>query len=344
MTKIPELDGLRGLAILLVLLFHGGPIWFGWAGVDLFFVLSGFLITGILLRSRNRSGYFARFYKRRVLRIFPLYFAVLVFTFFVLPRLSAHTHFSGDSGTRWAYFLFVQNLVLVNLGGGPLFVTWSLAIEEQFYLVWPWLVRWLTTRTLTVAMIVLFLTLPLIRALVGEHSREGLDYHLYTLCRLDGLSLGALLALAAQADGPLRQRIAGLALPVGVVGLVGSIVTLSVRARWAGCLEYSFLALLFAGMLSLALQPQHRTYRAILRHPFLVYAGTISYGLYLLHPFANSAVQSALDHAHWHVDVRGGIAYAIFRAAQLGLSLLLATVSWYGFESPISRLKASWAQ
>jgi len=155
--QVPELDGLRGVAILMVLLFHfGGPpinlcTWllsYGWAGVDLFFVLSGFLITTILLNTKDSPQYFSSFYGRRVLRIFPLYFMALALYFHVeMPWLVSHKQATavsvGDQLWCWFYLL---NWHDVTAGiNGNLSHLWSLSIEEQFYLVWP-LAIWRCSR------------------------------------------------------------------------------------------------------------------------------------------------------------------------------------------------------
>src|SRR5207248_1231599 len=142
--KIPQLDGIRGVAILVVILHNSGrfPRLFanGWMGVDLFFVLSGFLITGILLDTKESESYFKNFYARRCLRIWPLYYSLLLFMFVLVPLLrpsEAHIIFEKSS-PWWAYPLFLQNFLIPisTNAAGPLAITWSLAIEEQFYLVW----------------------------------------------------------------------------------------------------------------------------------------------------------------------------------------------------------------
>src|SRR5687767_2907742 len=161
---IPALDGLRGIAIILVMLHHftyyrpnsgidaqiASVLFFGWAGVDLFFVLSGFLITGILLDTRDSKRYFSTFYARRTLRIFPLYYLVLLLAFVVLPKFPAlHPVLLGQVGPvdlppQWPYWLYLTNFSIADGGWvhGWVDVAWSLAIEEQFYLVWP-LMIWL---------------------------------------------------------------------------------------------------------------------------------------------------------------------------------------------------------
>src|SRR5580704_8273950 len=152
--KIPQLDAVRGIAVLLVLL-HNTDVYpalhlhlisaNGWMGVDLFFVLSGLLITGILLDTKESDGYFKNFYARRCLRIWPLYYSVLILMFVIVPHLrpqDAHAIFQRSS-PWWAYPFFLQNffVAIPAQAAGPLGVTWSLAIEEQFYLVWPLFIR-----------------------------------------------------------------------------------------------------------------------------------------------------------------------------------------------------------
>jgi hypothetical protein len=167
MTHQPALDGVRGIAILLVLFHHftvfdpitGVGAWLGfaallgWCGVDLFFVLSGFLITGILIDARGSSRYFSSFYMRRSLRIFPLYFLVVFLSFVVLPRFPAlHDVLAGPTDVvQWPYWTYLVNFAIADRAQflhGILDISWSLAIEEQFYIVWAvvvWAlpVRWL---------------------------------------------------------------------------------------------------------------------------------------------------------------------------------------------------------
>ncbi len=153
-NHIPQLDVLRGVAVLEVMLYHAVDIApslhlnpamrAGYTGVDLFFVLSGFLITGILIRSKDEAHYFKNFYARRALRIWPLYYALLLFTFLLLPAVAPSLREAIFEGSRpWpSFFFFIQNLMVSHPPFDTLRVTWSLAIEEQFYLAWP-LIVWL---------------------------------------------------------------------------------------------------------------------------------------------------------------------------------------------------------
>ena len=169
-ARIPELDGLRGIAILSVVCIHyidgqgptGGPITtllqkivaLGWSGVDLFFVLSGFLIGGILLDARGSPNYFKTFYVRRFFRIIPIYYA-WVLLYVLLVTLAGHVvQVHSNSGrpeelgaSIYVHFLFLQNvwpITLAGLAGAWLSPTWSLAVEEQFYLVCPWMIRFIS--------------------------------------------------------------------------------------------------------------------------------------------------------------------------------------------------------
>jgi peptidoglycan/LPS O-acetylase OafA/YrhL len=230
--RFPALDGLRGLAVVGVLFNHLGPlstpegslwmeplVWvslFGWTGVDLFFVLSGFLITGILFRNRAASNYFSAFYWHRALRIFPLYYCLLiVFTIVVpwLPGISDKSNLSGE-GTIWPYWLFLSNLWIFSgsLHTAHIAVlapTWSLAIEEQFYIAWSVAVRLAGTakRLAVTATAVLVscigLRIFLLSRVTGLNEAELSKIFYFTLTHLDGLCIGILARLAYDT---LQQR------------------------------------------------------------------------------------------------------------------------------------------
>ncbi len=169
----------------------------GWMGVDLFFVLSGFLITGILLDTKQHESYFRNFYARRCLRIWPLYYSVLFCMFVAVPLIrpsEARAVFDARSAPWWSFLFYLQNFLVpaASMATGPLGVTWSLAIEEQFYLVWPLVVRRCSDvqlRRLTVAVICFS---PALRFYLLVHH---VNIYSNIFCRLDGLMAGALLAL-----------------------------------------------------------------------------------------------------------------------------------------------------
>ena len=211
----PALDGMRGVAVLMVLAFHflhvdgeGGAAErallsasrSGWAGVDLFFVLSGFLITGILLDARGGPGYFRAFYARRVLRIFPLYYAYLAVLFLAVPLLLPSLDVKPETqGWLWTY---LGNVLFAREGGfqaSPYTAHfWSLAVEEQFYLAWPLLVWMLPRRRLALVCLGLVAGAFALRLGIHRTTFNATAAYVLTPARMDALALGALVAVAAR--------------------------------------------------------------------------------------------------------------------------------------------------
>jgi peptidoglycan/LPS O-acetylase OafA/YrhL len=335
--KIPQLDAVRGLAILLVMAhntsldfpsYHSRFIFAnGWMGVDLFFVLSGFLISGILLDSKRSPGYFKNFYVRRCLRIWPLYFSLILFMFVGVRLLSPAEGYQviSQSAPWWAYLLFLQNFLMVasTNAAGPLGVTWSVAIEEQFYLVWPFIARFLNSTRLRWLAVTEICLSPLWRHYMSLHQ-----VHLYTnvFCRLDGLMAGALLALFVRERGFAASKY----LTYAWIGLLVA-VPLAFLAQAFGMtsIVYSFTALASVSFIYLSLYSPQRWLQAIMNNRFLVYTGTISYGLYLLHKISFGAVKTL------HLDRNPYLPWIV----AFLLSYALAVISWNVLEKPFLRLK-----
>ena len=334
--RIPQLDAVRGVAIVLVIL-HNTTAEYpslhlqhlfanGWMGVDLFFVLSGFLITGILVDTRHAEGYLTNFYARRCLRIWPLYYSLIVFMFVVVPvlRPSDTQAILERSSPWWAYPLFLQNLLVPSpaMATGLLAVTWSLAIEEQFYLAWPWVIRYCSTGQLCrLAIAVIFLS-PALRYWL---DRRDVDLYHNTFCRLDALMAGALLAVIVRSETfrPSRYvRPAALSL---VVATSLAFATEALELWW---IVFSLTAVASAALLYLALFCTHRWLQAALSSRFLVYTGTISYGLYLLHKIPVDLAKAL------HVD-GSPVALPVVLVA----SYAMAALSWRCFEQPLLGLK-----
>jgi peptidoglycan/LPS O-acetylase OafA/YrhL len=217
---IPELDGLRGAAIVLVLFYHycyltdlaqppnlftrlGRSFGLGWAGVDLFFVLSGFLIGGILLDARTSPLYFKTFYARRFFRIVPLYYLWIgIYFVLTLSRFSIYLKQVGGVPEEFSivpiYALFVQNMTRnlhSSFGTAWLAALWSLAVEEQFYLFMPLAVRFLTRRRLSLLLLTAVFGSPIVRILVFRVSTAHAIQYMLAPCRADALSMGVLLAI-----------------------------------------------------------------------------------------------------------------------------------------------------
>ncbi len=360
----PALDGLRGVAVLLVLAFHllhaegeGGAVErvllgatrSGWAGVDLFFVLSGFLITGILLDARGSPGYFRAFYARRVLRIFPLYYAYLAALFLLVPLLVPSLDVKRESqGWLWTY---LGNVLFARAGGFEASPYtghfWSLAVEEQFYLAWPVLVLLLPRRRLALLCVALVGAAFALRLGIHRTTFNATAAYVLTPARMDALAMGALVAIGAREPGwwPRIRRAAPPALAVSVAavaavwirqgGLFGGDPVVQV---WA----FGPLAVAFAAVLVLALgggagSPLAR----ILRAPALREAGKYSYGLYVLHypiflALEGAGVTSLVLAGALGSRLLGILAFAAVAGTATGVAALL---SWHLLEKRFLRWK-----
>ena len=292
---MPELDTLRGIAVLGVLFLHGfswryGDLHFtgaarafmlvtqaGWIGVNLFFVLSGFLITGILLDSRNRPHYYRRFYTRRALRILPAYYLLLL----LLGLL--HQASAAFLGLSFFYLANLTRFFGVAMGYGPL---WSLAVEEHFYIFWPAIVFKLRTRSLAIFLVLLCVLVPIARTIAFRYDHgQGLGW--YTWLVADGLATGSLIAILLRTEIRRKQAIAAtwlllaLAPAVALAGAPFGILT--VRRFLGAAVQYSLVNLFFAGFLMLFLVVGTSVRKQYVNNSVLRFFGYISYGVYLIH-------------------------------------------------------------
>jgi peptidoglycan/LPS O-acetylase OafA/YrhL len=335
--KIPQLDAVRGIAIILVLIhnlhwFYWPPLTllskYGWMGVDLFFVLSGFLITGILLDGKGSANYFRNFYARRGLRIWPLYYLVLLFMFVIVPlaRPQDAAEIFQRSTPWWSYPIFLQNFLVAApaLAAGSLGVSWSLAVEELFYLVWPFFARYLSSERLQIVAWVVLLASPGLR--LDFLSRHWIIYS-NPFCRLDGLMAGALLAILVRKRGFAPQQLLKAAWIAFLIGVPLTITTAAYGILW---LTYSMAAMASAGFVYLGLFEANRWFQGLLTNRFLMFTGTISYALYLLHKIPDDVFKRL----HW----KDAYPLAAFWAIVV-ISYLLAIVSRSLVEKPFLNLK-----
>jgi peptidoglycan/LPS O-acetylase OafA/YrhL len=352
--RVAELDGLRGIAILLVLVFHftpsSGPLrllapvfQIGWSGVDLFFVLSGYLITGILLDSAGRPHYYRNFFIRRSLRIFPLYYAcLLLYAFLTFYPSPIHWHDYLHAGDALWYFFYAGNFRDFARNAWPgaavLTLLWSLQVEEQFYWSFPFLVASVKRRTLAAILAVSTIAALLIRLLLAIALPSNLvGAYVLMPCRMDALAMGGLAAIAfrEKPEWLKSPRILRLTLLCAAVFL--SICIFSSETPWPPAMRtlgYTALDLTFTGVLILLIGLRRPGLVKLCRVRVLTWLGTISYGLYLLHIPALTVVDRWLGPA-LHLAPRGSTAFCV----SLALAVAAASLSWFAFESQILRLK-----
>jgi peptidoglycan/LPS O-acetylase OafA/YrhL len=336
---LPELDGLRGLAILWVVLYHCHPrlvgtwiyyasLW-GWAGVILFFILSGFLITSILLVTRDKPHFFHNFHARRALRIWPVYFLLLAVVYLKADWFVGTTTWNAIKTAPWlAYIFFVQNLFHLTMPAS-LEPTWALAIEEQYYFVWAPVVKFLRRPwMLAVVLAGALVTSPALR--LGHHAWLTPTH---TLIHLDGIALGSLMALGMHTLRLSRRTW----LWMGLGGMVGGVWAAATIAGGTAFLD-SALAVGFSGLvLALIVSTGSRNpVSAALRSGPLAFYGRISYGLYMSH-IAVFIYFGWFDARMDRYGVEGNLAVVAFR---LAVCTLVAAALWYGFESQVLKLKS----
>lgn len=359
---IPELDALRTLGISAVLLNHFWPPalspWvyemssLAWMAMDSFFVLSGFLITGILLDSKKRPDYYSTFYIRRSLRIFPLYYLVLAVLLAVshLARVGGVSEYSSMArhwGSPAWFFVYLGNVRMAWMGSQPTMRSftplWSLQIEEQFYLLFPFLARTLSLKQLSRVLWVLVFLSPVLRLATFLWNPANPYPQIVLLpCRMDGLALGALIAVRFRM-GPWRVKKIPLAVFASTLLLLTAslslIITPEARVDWRtsaferlagtslssfGCASLILLLVLLRG--------SHIT--RWLRIAPIRFIAKISYSLFLLHVVA-SRILRASSKIGVHLNPNGFPRFALV----IGLSFLLASLSWRFFERPFTRLK-----
>ena len=358
---MPALDGLRGIAILLVLA-HGfdviqtraGPghdldlvLDLGWIGVQLFFVLSGFLITGILADNEGSGSYFSAFYARRALRILPVYFLAVFAVFHVLPLLFQDFD-RGGVRTEAAFWLFLTNFAeLPYQLSRTVGHFWSLAIEEQFYLVWP-LVVFLTSRrhARRIALLTVMLS-PILRWTALRAGMSGNSVYHFTPFRLDGLATGAFVALsirdpAARLGLDRLSKLAGaIALVVGGVlyGPVPLPEPLSTQLDFS--IGFSTLSIGFGALLTRVLLAERESRLArMLSWRGLVTLGTYSYAMYLVHVPLLRVVSKVGLPPQWSGSERSPMLWLLGYTATLSaLTLGAAMVSWQLCEKHFLALK-----
>lgn len=371
--RIPPLDGLRGMAILMVMLHHftflaPGTLWENWFvkifhkgghGVDLFFVLSGFLITGILMDTKDRPHYFRNFYMRRFLRIFPLYYVFILTFLFIVPPILSHIPAARaqwedliTARNHWPWYVGYASNFWIAIKGyysrGAVDITWSLAIEEHFYLIWPLIIASLKRQRVASFCLSVAILAFLCRSILWAGGFSPTQIYVLTFTRMDAIAFGGwIAALARLEDNPLKKMAwftkfhiwtLGLALLV-FLGAAGHLAENSAFFNTAG---YSLIAIFFAQLLAILIlsKPGEISYQ-FFTHPVLVFLGKYSYAMYLFHLPVGALLRDIL-HIPAELQKLGGplmvwqMVYYVIAVAAVTPFVLL---SWNVLEKPMISLK-----
>lgn len=380
----PALDGIRALAFLMVFAQHYLQLPWGWTGVDVFFVLSGFLITGILFDTCNDQHRVRNFYVRRTLRIFPLYFGVMLAIFLTNPLMHWQWNWKW---LVWPAYLgnFARFIHPYNIGDplqlladfqpraaiGARHLTlylghfWSLCVEEQFYLIWPWVVFWIRDRRKLLWVCGVTLPLCLAMRLFGQlyfqhWMLENEILFRVTPFRLDALLLGGFIALVLRGNNKeVLFKFVRIAFPISAGAVLLWLLFAPHRHLWQRPYPYpdwkftwglSAVDILSGLLILVALQSGSLAYRFFSLRP-LRWIGRMSYGAYVLHDIPHPLYRSLSLMLAQHLDSRLGLGehYIQIQAAVitpvmgLALTLFLAWLSFRYFESPFLELKEKWA-
>jgi peptidoglycan/LPS O-acetylase OafA/YrhL len=365
----PELDGLRSIAFLSVFLFHHGVSWGvlahtfghtterafrenGWVGVQLFFILSGYLITTLLLTEEARFGRIdlRAFWIRRACRIWPLYYLCVLIGFFVIPWIDGYL---GSPGYRQqlakqlpAFLLFLGNWSLALRGPPPNFeigILWSVCVEEQFYLAIPLLLAWVRPRFRVGVVLGLMAGAIAVRALLArDPSVHQMMIQYNTFAQLDTILSGVLLALLLGVNpkgSPVGRWARWLQWPLYAV-MIWGLTSRQLAQEFPSRRTWDFVAIWVCGMglVAVAVTVRGRL-SAILSSTILVWLGKISYGLYMYHEVAIWIKPKVARRLPWFPNED-----ALMGIGTLALTILLAAVSYYAFERPFLRWKKAWTR
>jgi peptidoglycan/LPS O-acetylase OafA/YrhL len=366
-SRFVALDGLRGIAVLLVMIFHYcEPLYhkqtifskivfklthFGWCGVDLFFVLSGFLITGILLDAKGSDRYFSTFYIRRTLRIFPLYYGILAICFLVVPLFGNYKSIEDNAvvSHQQALWCYYTNIDIVRHGwvenGDYLNMShfWSLAVEEQFYIVWPFIV-WVCSRRMLIGTCVICICGALLfRTWYAYGLGNTAAASLLMQCRIDALAWGALAAMFVRG----ARGATSIERPAKCMLFISAFVLISICVKFrcfpAGeplvlTIGLSALAIFFTALVIVAvLSTSQSWFGRVCRNDALRSTGRIAYGLYVFHYLIHPFLLPILTFSGFHVPyVLAAIMYLL---SAFAAAFTISWLSWHMYEKHFLRLK-----
>lgn len=362
-SRIAALDGVRGLAVLVVVLhntvwvgegsgqflarLYGAVAATGWVGVQLFFVLSGFLITGILVDSYGAPGALPRFFARRTLRIFPLYFVVIGATMVAAAVAGGDSEWATAAlRDQWAYWTYTSNWI-EPFGGGTSVLShvWSLAVEEQFYVLWPLLLRVLGPQRLLAVAAALVVAGPFVRLLLHELGLPAAALYAFTVARIDALALGGVLAMALRSAASLArlQQHAQRILLAALVALLLLLIrqrgfhSTDLPVQIVGQTLVSIISAWVVYWAAMGRAPNSRA-AAFLSRSWLPTLGSYSYAMYLLfYPVHRLLQPLAGDWVNTGSEPLYVVRLWLYALLVLAITYLLARITWVVIEAPALR-------
>jgi peptidoglycan/LPS O-acetylase OafA/YrhL len=348
----PALAGLRGIAILMVICYHSFNFIYlfkiGWTGVDLFFVLSGFLITDILLTTKEETNFLRNFYMRRILRIFPIYYISLIICFFILPKL----RISNDdlnyflNYQKWFWF-YLQNWLFVfkdPLRNDFLSHFWTLALEEQFYLVWPWIILIINKpQKLITILLSILLGLFFIRLLLWSIHIKNVSYeNLFFFTRADGLCIGCIIACLQHSEFPSSKesyKVLLLAITISFVCMTFAKFFWQHNLPYMATCIYTSIAIFFGIIVYMCLNKNNFLY-SFFNIRVLKFFGKISYSLYIIHWPVHKLLTKSLNSAvNEHLILPSFISAILTQGILILISIVLSVISYYCIEIHFLKLK-----
>lgn len=352
----PALDGLRGIACVLVVVYHLFPffhqyLFFGWMSMDIFFVLSGFLITDILMKTFGEKNYLRNFYARRLLRVFPLYYTSLIFFLLILPNVEGlATGFDYFVRNQLYFWLFLQNWLLIlhpSATDSALNHLWSMAVEEQFYLLWPLLVAAVRKpKTLLVLLVVFLLGFSALRFVLWIQQIEKLSYFsLFTFTRFDGILIGCMVGVLQKLNPKfIGKHTAIIVLCFAALNFLFYFLNLRYKGSfpYLGLLGFSTFSMLFGLLVYDIINRQTKIISAALDIGVLKFFGRISYGTYIFHWPLYLLLNPSI--AGWAKENFTAMPAPVFSSVVLTiLSFIIGYLSFRFFESYFLRQKKHFA-
>jgi len=352
-TYYPALDGIRGIAILLVVFFHNfgfiNYFVFGWLGVDLFFVLSGYLITDILIKAIGSKDYLKKFYTRRIVRIFPIYYLLLIIMLLILPNFISHRvnlkYYTDNQAWLWTYMQNWLYILKPHAGSNILLHLWSVAVEEQYYLLWPFIILLVRKPKMLLAISFLLLIGILVtRLVVWNKHIEGFQYFSWFMfTRIDGICIGSALALIKFINPKFITHYTPYIIS-SIAAMNFIFYFINERNQFSlpyfPLIGYTTFAIVFAILVYEAATLNKNYITTILSFSPLRFIGKVSYGFYIYHwpvyilltPVIITFLKNILATKATHLNL---IASILATLIGFGISV----ISFYFFETPFLKLK-----